>query len=94
MIVLGDAGRRLGAGMKRGTLVLPGLGEPARGASCSPRLPGPESSQAPFLTIYYRQLAEWGFPVSRAVSSALLERYNGDMVVGGQGEVLVGQHVA
>ena len=44
----------------------------------------------PFLTLYFRQLAAWGFSVPRAVSLACLDRYNGDMVVGGRGEILAG----
>jgi formylmethanofuran dehydrogenase subunit C len=91
VIVLGSVGPRIGAGMKRGTLVLPALPELAE-AVLLPSFAPAGIFSAPFLTIYYRQLAEWGFAVSRAVSSTPLERYNGDMVVKGQGEILVGQH--
>jgi formylmethanofuran dehydrogenase subunit C len=89
ILALGTVGKRLGAGMKRGTLIAPQL-------TVSPDdLLLPTFAQAgrfrlPFLTLYFRQLAEWGFPVPRAVQSALLDRYNGDLAVGGQGEILVG----
>jgi len=49
--------------------------------------------RAPFLALYFQQLRAWGFAVPRAVSLAYLDRYNGDLVVGGRGEILAGQHV-
>jgi formylmethanofuran dehydrogenase subunit C len=90
IMVLGGVGRRLGAGMKRGTLVLPSLPAPASEVLL-PSFARAGVVDTPLLKIYFRQLEEWSFPVSRAVSSALLERYNGDLVVKGQGEVLLGQ---
>ena len=35
-----------------------------------------------------RQLREWGFALPQAVFTARLERDNGDLAVGGQGEIL------
>lgn len=93
VLVQGRVGRRVGAGMKRGTLILPGMDEPPE-AVLLPSFARAGVFSAPFLNVYTRQLAVWGFPVSRMVSLANLERYNGDIVVGGQGEVLVGQRVA
>ena len=93
ILVLGDAGRRIGAGMKRGTLVVPGLTLPPEDVVL-PTFARAGRFRSPFLAVYYRQLAEWGFAVSGAVSSAWLERYNGDLVVGGQGEILAGRNIA
>jgi len=90
ILVLGDAGRRIGAGMKRGTLVVPGLSLPPEDLVL-PTFARAGRFRSPFLAVYYRQLAAWRFPVSGAVSSAWLERYNGDLVAGGQGEILAGR---
>jgi len=92
VIVLGSAGRRIGAGMKRGTLVLPALPRPPE-ELLLPTFARAGRFRAPFLTLYFQQLKAWGFSVPQAVSSACLDRYNGDMVVGGRGEILAGQHV-
>ena len=92
VIVLGPVGRRLGAGMKRGTLVLPSLpGPPDEHLLPTFALAG--RFPLPFLALYFQQLAAWGFAVPREVSSGSLDRYNGDMVVGGRGEILAGQLV-
>jgi formylmethanofuran dehydrogenase subunit C len=93
ILALGDVGGRIGAGMKRGTVILPELHRPAE-EILLPTFAWAGVIATPFLTLYYRQLAEWGFRVAPAVSSARLERYNGDLVVKGQGEVLVGRLVA
>jgi formylmethanofuran dehydrogenase subunit C len=93
ILVLGDAGRRFGAGMKRGTLVVTGLTRPPQEVVL-PTFARAGRFRSPFLALYYRQLAGWGFAISEAVSSAWLERYNGDLVVGGQGEILAGRNLA
>ncbi|MFO0890447.1 MAG: formylmethanofuran dehydrogenase subunit C [Isosphaeraceae bacterium] len=87
ILALGPVGARTGAGMKRGTLVLPGL-DRAPGEALLPSFAPAGRFPAPFLALYYRQLDAWGFAIPRAVSSALLDRYNGDLVVDGHGEVL------
>jgi formylmethanofuran dehydrogenase subunit C len=91
IIALGPIGTRFGAGMKRGTLVLP---DPGRAADdvVLPSFAPAGRFRSPILALYYQQLAEWGFTVPRAVSSALIDRYNGDLAAGGQGEILVGSH--
>jgi len=92
VIVLGPPGGRIGAGMKRGTLVLPSLPRPPE-EHLLPTFARAGRFRAPFLTLYCQQLGAWGFSVPQAVSTAYLDRYNGDMVVGGRGEILAGQHV-
>jgi formylmethanofuran dehydrogenase subunit C len=91
IVVLGSVGKRVGAGMKRGTLVLPGLSEPAE-HFLLPTFSHAGKFSLPYLTLYFRQLQELGFTVPQAVCTARLDRYNGDLVNGGQGEVLVGRH--
>jgi formylmethanofuran dehydrogenase subunit C len=93
IIALGTPGTRLGVGMKRGTLILPALEGRAEDMILPTFIPAGHFP-SPFLTIYYRQLVEWGFAIPQAVSSASLDRYNGDLAAGGQGEILVGKHAA
>jgi formylmethanofuran dehydrogenase subunit C len=87
IFAFGPIGRAAGAGMKRGTLALFGGDDPDGGL-----LPtfAPSGTFRPHtLSIYLRQLAAWGFAVPEAASSAPVRRYNGDLVEGGQGEILV-----
>jgi formylmethanofuran dehydrogenase subunit C len=46
------------------------------------------------VALYGRQIREWGFALPQTVFTACLERYNGDLAVRGQGEILVGRHGA
>lgn len=85
----GPVGRLAGAAMKRGTLALFGLDDPAN-PSLLPTFAPSGRSRPPFVTLYLRQLARWGFPVPEPAFSGTLDRYNGDLVVRGQGEILVG----
>ena len=41
-----------------------------------------------FLSLYLRQLRAWGFPVPDACRDGDAERYSGDLVALGKGEVL------
>ncbi|QEH37337.1 Formyltransferase/hydrolase complex Fhc subunit C [Aquisphaera giovannonii] len=88
-LVLGAVGRQAGAGMKRGSLILPDLDGQAE-AFLVPTFAPAGRYPAPFLEIYYRQLEAWGFAIPRAISSRMLHRYNGDVLIGGRGEVLAG----
>ena len=64
----GAVGRRVGAGMKRGTLILPRLpGDPD--ALLLPTFAPAGRFRMPFLRLYTNQLNEWGFAVPRLVSS-------------------------
>jgi hypothetical protein len=89
--VLGSGARLIGAGMKRGTLVLPTPpGTPDE--QLMPTFSRAGRFPTPFLPRCFRQLAAWGFAVPQAVCQASLDRYNGDMAVGGRGEILAGRH--
>jgi formylmethanofuran dehydrogenase subunit C len=71
--------------MKRGTIGLFGPGP----VDILPTFASAGRHRFPFLTIYLRRLKEWGFPVPLEVFSRELERYNGDLVEAGQGEILM-----
>lgn len=84
VLVFGDTGRPVGMGMRRGTIGLFGAA-PVLLPSFVPT----GRYRYPFLAVYLRQLAAWGFDVPDRVTTAALERYNGDRAGGGQGELLV-----
>jgi len=81
----GSVGRYAGLGMKRGTVAALGEISPAVG----PSFAAAGRFRLPFLTVYLNRLAAWGFAVPAGVSGAEVGRYNGDLAVGGRGEVLV-----
>ncbi|WP_422925296.1 formylmethanofuran dehydrogenase subunit C [Singulisphaera sp. PoT] len=87
IFTFGEVGRRLGAGMKRGTLALFGAGTKIE-ESLLPTFVPSGHLRPPFLNLYLKRLMEWGFPVPEATFSGRLQRYNGDLVEGGQGEIL------
>jgi formylmethanofuran dehydrogenase subunit C len=88
IVAFGAVGARVGAGMKRGTLALFGLADPTA-PGLPPGFVATGRYRPPVLTIYLRQLAAWGFPVPASAFTGEPERYNGDLVVKGQGEALV-----
>jgi len=88
IFAFGPIGRLAGAGMKRGTLALYGLPEPAK-PGLLPTFAPSGRGRPHFLTIYLRRLRQWGFPVPEPAFSGPLDRYNGDVAVRGQGEVLI-----
>jgi len=88
IVARAGAGPAAGVGMKRGTLVLAAGDEDAE-RSISPTFAFTGRMRLPFLTIYAKQLAEWGFAVPEMMSPGLFDRYNGDLASGGQGEILV-----
>lgn len=89
IFTFGPVGLRAGAGMKRGTLAFLGT-SPDQALSILPTFVPSGRYRPPFLTVYLRQLKDWGLPVPEAAFSTLLERYNGDLVERGQGEIWVG----
>ncbi len=84
IFVFGEPGIRVGAGMKRGTIAL--FGErpqllPTFRLDCIYR--------PVFMGLYLRQLREWGFPVAENSRDDFYQRYSGDLVGLGKGEILV-----
>ncbi len=87
IFTFGTVGRYPGAGMKRGTIAKfgPSVTDP-------PLLPTFRLAcrhRPPFLTLYLRRLRAWGFPVPESAFKGLCERYNGDSIEQGQGEILI-----
>jgi formylmethanofuran dehydrogenase subunit C len=83
VFVFGKAGIRTGAGMKRGTIAF--FGErpallPTFRFDCSYR--------PVFMRLYLRQLQSWAFPVARELLDDRYERFSGDLVALGKGEIL------
>ena len=82
---VGEVGLHAGMGMKRGTIGF----FAARPPRLLPSFVATGRYRFPFLQIYLRQLAAWGFPAPARVTHNAPERYNGDRAEGGQGEILV-----
>ncbi|WP_165244491.1 formylmethanofuran dehydrogenase subunit C [Paludisphaera soli] len=82
----GAVGGPAGVGMKRGTLVLLGSDDAAPVVPATFAFAG--GFTFPYLTLYQNHLADCGFEMPTSVSSARLDRYNGDLANGGQGEIL------
>jgi formylmethanofuran dehydrogenase subunit C len=85
VFAFGSIGVHPGAGMKRGSLALFGADLP----SLLPTFPYAATVRPPFLALYLRQLRSWRFPVPDHAAGGRFDRYNGDLVEGGQGEILV-----
>ena len=84
IFAFGPVGPRAGAGMKRGTLALLGV---EGVAELLPTFRHACRYRPPIATLYLRRLRAWGFPVPERAFSGSFERYNGDLIEGGQGEV-------
>lgn len=88
LFVFGKVGRRFGAGMKRGTIVLFDLQVPQR----LPTFTYDCVYEPTFLPLFLSRLRSWGFPLpSDLHDRALFERYNGDLLELGRGEILIRQ---
>ncbi len=84
LFIGGQPGIRLGAGMKRGSIVL---------LNATPALPPTfryDCVYRPiFLRLYLCQLRAWGFALPAGCEDGLYQRLSGDLVALGKGEVLV-----
>ncbi len=83
IFVFGRPGIRLGAGMKRGTIVVLGA-EP----QLLPTFRYDCLYRPVFLRIFLRQLVGWGYRVAEEYFHGFYQRYSGDLVALGKGEVL------
>jgi formylmethanofuran dehydrogenase subunit C len=83
VFVFGKPGIRVGAGMKRGTLAFFGERPPLLPTFRFDCLYRPV-----FMSLYLRQLRTWRFPVAEEFLDGLYERYSGDLVALGKGEIL------
>jgi formylmethanofuran dehydrogenase subunit C len=85
ILIFGESGVRPAAGMKRGTLALLGKMAP-------PLLPSFRRAcryRAEHLQLIFRQLKQLEFPVADELLSCAYDLYNGDLVEGGRGEILL-----
>ncbi len=87
IFAFGPVGRYPGAGMKRGTIAL--FGTDKADAPILPTFRLGVRYRPPFLTIYLRALAEQGFPVPPSAFNGLCDKFNGDSLAKGQGEILL-----
>jgi len=85
VLTLGDCGIRHGAGMRRGTLAFLGRNAP-------PMLPSFRLAcryRPEVLPMLLRHLSQLGFPVPDELFASDYRLYNGDLIEGGRGEMLV-----
>ncbi len=88
IFVAGTVAKGTGAGMKRGTIVL--MDENTLiDEAVSPTFAATGRFRPHFLAIYLRRLDELGFAVDPRLFGCECERYNGDLIERGIGEILV-----
>lgn len=85
IVLFGQAGTTAGIGMKRGTIAL--FDE----TPAEPSFPFRYACRyrPPVMTILLRSLRSHGFPIPSRAFDGSFERYNGDLLEGGRGELLV-----
>lgn len=85
VLVFGESGVRPGAGMRRGTIGLLG----PRPEVLLPSFRFGVTYRPEILTLMLRELRQLGFRVDESLFSAPLDRYQGDLVALGLGEILL-----
>jgi formylmethanofuran dehydrogenase subunit C len=85
IFTFGGTGLFPAAGMKRGTLAL----FANHAVELPPTFARAGRFRPVFLTVYLRQLRAWGFPLSETAFATGFDRFTGDLLGGGQGEVLI-----
>lgn len=83
VFVFGKPGIRIGAGMKRGTVGLFGERSPLLATYRFDCVYRPV-----FMSLYLRELRAWSFPVAEQFFHGHFDRYSGDLVALGKGEIL------
>ncbi|WP_145198132.1 formylmethanofuran dehydrogenase subunit C [Thalassoglobus polymorphus] len=84
IMIFGEPGIRNGAGMKRGTIA---LCQPCGQPEVLPTFKKASLYQPLFLQLYFRHLQEAGFPVPEECLAANYQRYCGDLLELGKGEI-------
>ncbi|NLF72193.1 MAG: formylmethanofuran dehydrogenase subunit C [Candidatus Anammoximicrobium sp.] len=85
ILIFGSAGIRNGAGMRRGTIALLGTGTP-------PLLPSFRFAcryRPEVMALLLRHVRSLGFPPSAELDGSEFDLFNGDLIEGGRGELLV-----
>jgi formylmethanofuran dehydrogenase subunit C len=85
ILFLKGTGIRHGAGMKRGTLAFFGDHRP----ELLPTFRRACRLQPQILPLVFQQLRRHGFPFPEQLIAAEVDVYNGDLVAGGRGEILI-----
>ena len=85
VFLFGDPGIRPGAGMRRGTI---GMFSEKR-ADMLPTFKFACTYQPVFLQFYFRHLQSMGFPIPESCFNARFDRYCGDFLEYGKGEILL-----
>lgn len=84
IFILGSVGKSLGAGMKRGSIILSKLPELLPSFYYSGKF------KPLFLSVYFKYFErEFSFKVPKKLKKAVFERYMGDFLAVGKGEILV-----
>ncbi len=86
LMLFGSVGRHVGAGMKRGSIT---LFSTAHTAEVLPTFHHAGVEQPTFLRVYLRHLERLGFAFPPGCVTANYDRYNGDLIELGKGEILV-----
>lgn len=86
ILLFGDSGIRPGAGMRRGTIALFARDHPP---DLLPTFKFACRYRPVFLRVYLAHLKSRGFPVSDGCEEAIYQRYCGDFLELGKGEILV-----
>ncbi len=84
ILIFGEAGIRNGAGMKRGTI---GLFGSETTPEILPTFKKASSYEPVFLQLYFRHLQKLGFKIPEECWGASYQRYNGDLLELGKGEI-------
>ncbi len=83
IIVLGQIGQRAGTGMRRGTIVA------MQGAKLLPTFRFDCQYRPAFLRLYLQHLRKLGLPITDAQLNSQYQRWSGDMLELGRGEMLL-----
>ena len=84
IFIFGEAGIRNGAGMKRGTI---GLFGPKTSPEILPTFKKASTYEPLFLKLYFKHLEKQGFKIPEECWTASYQRYNGDLLELGKGEI-------
>jgi formylmethanofuran dehydrogenase subunit C len=87
ILLFGSTGIRIGAGMKRGTIAL--CGPSAGNAQLLPTFRLDCRYRPLFMSVFLRALRQLGFPVPESAIGGMFQRYSGDLIALGKGEILV-----
>jgi formylmethanofuran dehydrogenase subunit C len=89
IFLLGSPGLRTGAGMKRGTIAILNRGIGGGETNLLPTFRFDCEYHPVFMRLYLAALRQAGFPIDDEIGMATFQRYSGDLVALGRGEILL-----